>query len=469
MSARNAARSAGVLMPIFSLPSPFGVGTLGRQAREFADFLAQAGQSYWQILPIGPTGYGDSPYQSFSSRAGNPYFIDLDELEKQGLLEREEYASLPWGDDPERVDYQALYRLRLPVLRLACDRLLSRRSAGFARFCRAHGAWLDDYALFMALKEQYGGAPWLEWPEDVRLRRPQALERAKRELKGEMRFWQGVQYLFFRQWHKFKTYVNEKGISIVGDLPIYVSGDSADVWAAPDQFQLDENGYPTLRAGCPPDYFTPEGQDWGNPLYDWETMKQDGYQWWIRRVRRALTQFDFVRMDHFRGFAAYYAIPAGQTAKSGYWMKGPGVDLFRALAKQLGRLPILAEDLGALDSQVTVLLRHTGLAGMNVWQFNAEEMAGMTPEEAARRVFFSGTHDNQTLRGFLEESGDDRSAKDILNALLESPAAAVILPVQDVLGLGDEARINVPGVPTGNWKWSMTWEQLEQLKTGGIL
>ena len=277
MSVQNAVRRSGVLMPIFSLPSPYGVGTLGRQARDFADFLAQAGQSYWQILPIGPTGYGDSPYQSFSSRAGNPYFIDLDELEKQGLLEREEYASLPWGDDPERVDYQALYRLRLPVLRLACDRLLSRRSAGFARFCRAHGAWLDDYALFMALKEQYGGAPWLEWPEDVRLRRPQALERAKKELKGEMRFWQGVQYLFFRQWHKFKTYVNEKGISIVGDLPIYVAGDSADVWAAPDQFQLDENGYPTLVAGVPPDDYSADGQLWGNPLFRWERMKEDGY------------------------------------------------------------------------------------------------------------------------------------------------------------------------------------------------
>ena len=242
-------RSSGVLMPIFSLPSPYGVGTLGRQAREFADFLARSGQSHWQILPIGPTGYGDSPYQSFSSRAGNPYLIDLDELEQQGLLEREEYASLPWGDDPERVDYQALYRLRLPVLRRACDRLLSRPPAAFDRFCLLHQAWLDDYALFMALKEQYGGAPWLEWPEDIRLRRPWAMARAKKALEDDIRFWQGVQYLFFGQWQEFKSYVNGKGISIVGDLPIYVAGDSADVWAAPEQFLLDETGRLRLVAG----------------------------------------------------------------------------------------------------------------------------------------------------------------------------------------------------------------------------
>ena len=245
--------------------------------------------------------------------------------------------------------------------------------------------------------------------------------------------------------------------------------DGADTWAHRELFQLDAQGYPTLRAGCPPDYFTPEGQDWGNPLYDWERMARDGYDWWAKRVQQALSQFDFVRMDHFRGFAAYYAIPAEETAKSGYWMKGPGVALFQTLAEKLGQLPIIAEDLGALDSQVTVLLRHTGLPGMNVWQFNAREMVAMPPEEAENRVFFSGTHDNQTLRGFLETQGSDTAPEEILNELLSSHAAAVILPVQDVLGLGDEARINVPGVPTGNWTWQMTARQLEQLKKGGIL
>ena len=277
------------------------------------------------------------------------------------------------------------------------------------------------------------------------------------------------QYRFFCQWNQLKQYAEALGIALIGDLPIYAAVDGADTWAHRELFQLDAQGYPTLRAGCPPDYFAPEGQDWGNPLYDWERMARDGYDWWAKRVQQALSQFDFVRMDHFRGFAAYYAIPAEETAKSGYWMKGPGVALFRTLAEKLGQLPIIAEDLGALDSQVTVLLRHTGLPGMNVWQFNAREMVAMPPEEAENRVFFSGTHDNQTLRGFLETQGSDTAPEEILNELLSSHAAAVILPVQDVLGLGDEARINVPGVPTGNWTWQMTARQLEQLKKGGTL
>lgn len=408
----------GILCPLFSLPG----GKMGKAAYDFMEAIHGAGYRSWMLLPLCPAGDGDSPYSSRGIFAGDPRFIDPD----------------------------------TPV-----------DMAGYEDFCRENSFWLEDYVLFVLLRRINGGAPWQSWPEDQRDRKN--LEAVKRTYAEQLEELKKEQYAFFYQLDLVKKRAGELGITLIGDLPIYAAVDGADVWANREQFQLDENGYPTLRAGCPPDYFTPKGQDWGNPLYDWEAMKRDGYRWWIRRVRRALTQFDFVRMDHFRGFAAYYAIPAGQTAKSGYWMKGPGVDLFRALARQLGRLPILAEDLGALDSQVTVLLRHTGLAGMNVWQFNAEEMAEMTPEEAARRVFFSGTHDNQTLRGFLEESGDDRSAKDILNALLESPAAAVILPVQDVLGLGDEARINVPGVPTGNWKWSMTWEQLEHLKTGGIL
>ena len=484
MSARNAARSAGVLMPIFSLPSPFGVGTLGRQAREFADFLAQAGQSYWQILPIGPTGYGDSPYQSFSSRAGNPYFIDLDELEKQGLLEREEYASLPWGDDPERVDYQALYRLRLPVLRLACDRLLSRRSAGFARFCRAHGAWLDDYALFMALKEQYGGAPWLEWPEDVRLRRPQALERAKKELKGEMRFWQGVQYLFFRQWHKFKTYVNEKGISIVGDLPIYVSGDSADVWAAPDQFQLDENGYPTLVAGVPPDDYSADGQLWGNPLFRWERMKEDGYAWWLDRVAFQFEIYDVLRLDHFRGFESYYAIPYGEeTARNGRWLPGPGMDFFKTLRRSFGPRRIIAEDLGFLTPAVYQLLADTGFPGMKVLQFafGGGDNEYLPHNHVKNGVVYPGTHDNTTITAWWESAatpkekataaaylhltGAHPTAKELaavktadartalLRAALGSVADRAIIPMYDWLGLGEEAHLNTPGKLGGNWAW----------------
>lgn len=408
----------GILCPLFSLPG----GKMGKAAYDFLEAIHAAGYQSWMLLPLCPAGDGDSPYSSRGIFAGDPRFIDPD----------------------------------TPV-----------DMAAYKDFCRENGFWLEDYALFTLLRRINNGAPWQSWPEDQRDRKDLAALRKRYE--SELEELKQEQYAFFYQWALVKKRAGELGITLIGDLPIYAAVDGADVWANREQFQLDKNGYPALRAGCPPDYFTPEGQDWGNPLYDWETMRQDGYQWWTRRVQRALKQFDFVRMDHFRGFASYYAIPAGQTAKSGYWMKGPGVVLFRALAEKLGQLPILAEDLGALDSQVTVLLRHTGLAGMNVWQFNAEEMAEMTPEEAAQRVFFSGTHDNQTLRGFLEETGDDRGSKEILSDLLESPATAVILPVQDVLGLGDEARINVPGVPTGNWTWSMTWEQLERLKAGGIL
>ncbi len=466
-------RSSGVLMPIFSLPSPYGVGTLGRQAREFADFLARSGQSHWQILPIGPTGYGDSPYQSFSSRAGNPYLIDLDELERQGLLEREEYASLPWGDDPERVDYQALYRLRLPVLRRACDRLLSRPPAAFDRFCLLHQAWLDDYALFMALKEQYGGAPWLEWPEDIRLRRPRAMARAKKELEDDIRFWQGVQYLFFRQWQEFKSYVNGKGISIVGDLPIYVAGDSADVWAAPEQFLLDDQGRPTLVAGVPPDDYSADGQLWGNPLFRWDRMKQDGYAWWLDRVAFQFEIYDVLRLDHFRGFESYYAIPYGEkTARNGQWLPGPGMDFFRALRRSLGPRPIIAEDLGFLTPEVYQLLADTGFPGMKVLEFGfgdpGEDSEYLPHNYPVHSVAYPGTHDNDTILGWLDSLTPEQakfarhylrlSRREglhwgVLRSLWASPARLTVVQMQDLLGLDRRARMNTPSTLGGNWQW----------------
>lgn len=466
-------RSSGVLMPIFSLPSPYGVGTLGRQAREFADFLARSGQSHWQILPIGPTGYGDSPYQSFSSRAGNPYLIDLDELERQGLLEREEYASLPWGDDPERVDYQALYRLRLPVLRRACDRLLSRPPAAFDRFCLLHQSWLDDYALFMALKEQYGGAPWLEWPEDIRLRRPRAMARAKKELEDDIRFWQGVQYLFFGQWQEFKSYVNGKGISIVGDLPIYVAGDSADVWAAPDQFLLDGTGRPTLVAGVPPDDYSADGQLWGNPLFRWDRMKQDGYAWWLDRVAFQFEIYDVLRLDHFRGFESYYAIPYGEkTARNGQWLPGPGLDFFRALRRSLGPRPIIAEDLGFLTPEVYQLLADTGFPGMKVLEFGfgdpGEDSEYLPHNYPVHSVAYPGTHDNDTILGWLDSLTPEQAKfarhylrlsrreglhRGVLRSLWASPAQLTVVQMQDLLGLDRRARMNTPSTLGGNWQW----------------
>ncbi len=411
-------KGKGILCPLFSLPG----GTMGQGAYDFLDAIHQAGYQNWMLLPLCPVGNGDSPYSSRGIFAGDPRYIDPD----------------------------------VPV-----------DMTGYADFCRDNEFWLEDYVLFTVLRRVNEGRPWQCWPEQQRNRTdlPVLRKRYAKELEALRQ----EQYLFFGQWNRLKQYAEKLGIALIGDLPIYAAVDGADTWAHRELFQLDEQGYPTLRAGCPPDYFTPEGQDWGNPLYDWERMARNGYDWWSKRMQQALTRFDFVRMDHFRGFAAYYAIPAEETSKSGYWMKGPGVALFRALAGKLGQLPIIAEDLGALDSQVTVLLRHTGLPGMNVWQFNAQEMAAMPMEEAEKRVFFSGTHDNQTLKGFLEAQENNATPEEILNELLSSHAAAVIFPVQDVLGLGDEARINVPGVPTGNWTWRMTAQQLDQLKMGGIL
>ena len=324
-------------MPIFSLPSPHGIGTLGRAAREFLDFLRAGGQSYWQLLPVGPTSYGDSPYQSFSSFAGNPYFIDLDDLAADGLLEREEYGDMDWGG-PDRVDYALLYEKRYPVLRKAVARLLAAPPADYAPFLEDNGDWLEDYALFMALKGENGGVSWDQWPEGERLRRPAALSAARERLAGELDFWRGVQYLFFRQWDALKALAGEKGISIIGDLPIYAARDSADMWADPRQFQTDENLNPVEVAGCPPDAFTADGQLWGNPLFDWERMREDGYRWWLRRIGFQFRLFDVLRIDHFRGFDEYYAIPFGdKTARNGRWKPGPGLDFFQAVNKALGK------------------------------------------------------------------------------------------------------------------------------------
>jgi 4-alpha-glucanotransferase len=402
----------GVLCPLFSLPG----GTMGKSAYEFLDTLHRAGYQNWMLLPLCPAGEGDSPYSSRGIFAGDPRFIDSD----------------------------------IPV-----------PMSGYEAFCRENSFWLEDYALYTVLKRVHGDIPWQQWPWRERDRKN--LPTLRRRYAGELQEIMEEQYRFDYQWHKLKAHAEELGISLVGDLPIYAALDGADTWANRDLFQLDEKGYPRLRAGCPPDYFSPEGQDWGNPLYDWDKMSKDDYLWWRNRLKFALKRFTYVRLDHFRGFAAYYAIPAGNSAKEGYWMKGPGRAFFQALARELGSLPILAEDLGTLDSQVTVLLRETGLSGMNVWQFTPDLMEHMSPEEAQHRVFFSGTHDNQTLKGFLRSTGDHRSPQEILEKLSALPAAAVIFPVQDLLDLGDEARINVPGVPTGNWHWQMTPEMLDKL------
>ncbi|MDY4041192.1 MAG: 4-alpha-glucanotransferase [Collinsella sp.] len=467
-------RRAGILMPVSSLPSPHGIGTLGAAARGFLDFMREAGQSVWQVLPIGPTGFGDSPYQSFSSFAGNPYLIDLDDLASEGLLAPEEYEGLPWGDDPLRVDYGALYRLRLPVLARAVARLRRERAAELAAFCERERGWLDDYALFMALKARFDGRPWGMWPDPYRLREPAALAGARAELAEEIALWQGVQFLFFHQWEALRAHAAAAGVEILGDLPIYAAGDSADTWAAPEAFQLDDDLRPTEVAGCPPDGFSATGQLWGNPLFAWDRMAEDGYAWWIRRIAFQFRLYDILRIDHFRGFDSYYAIPAGAAdARDGRWREGPGIAFFRALEEELGPRAIIAEDLGFLTPSVRELLAGTGYPGMKVLEFAFDRRDGggrtYQPHAYPRNcVAYVGTHDNDTALGWLDtaDPADAALARDYLRltpaegegwgmmrGIWSSAADLAIVQMQDLLGLGSEARMNIPSTLGGNWCW----------------
>ncbi len=466
-------RKAGILMPLFSLPSPYGIGTMGAQAYQFIDFLAQGGQSYWQLLPVGPTGYGDSPYQSFSSFAGNPYFIDLDLLAQDGLLEPEEYQNADWGGDAGSVSYELLYAHRFPVLRLACKRLRARESGALAAFCHEQAEWLDDYALFMALKDRQGGASWFTWPAPLRLREAKAMDGARKELSEDIAFWQSVQYLFFRQWSAMKAYTGQKGVAIIGDLPIYASGDSADVWSHPEEFQLDENGKPTEVSGCPPDGFSADGQLWGNPLFDWDHMRETGYRWWLRRIAFQFTLYDTLRIDHFRGFDSYYAIPYGDTtAQNGRWRPGPGLAFFEAVRKALGEKDIIAEDLGFLTPSVRQLVQDTGYPGMKVLElaFDSRDATDdyLPHRYTPRCVAYTGTHDNDTIQGWMHTAPpeDVAAAKaylrlseaegyhwGMMRSAWASAADLAIIQFQDLLGLGSEARINTPATLGHNWRW----------------
>lgn len=445
---------------------------MGKEARVFADFLAAGGQRYWQLLPLGPTGYGDSPYQSFSTFAGNPYLIDLDFLAEEGLLTEPEYAGEDWGEDPQRVDFGLLYRKRYPVLKKAVRRLLERKEPEYETFLAENAHWLPDYALFMALKDAGGGTPWWQWPEELRRREPHALARAGEELREETDFWQGVQYLFFRQWQKLKEYVNGRGISLIGDLPIYVALDSADVWAGPELFQLDRELVPTEVAGCPPDAFAADGQLWGNPLFDWERMEADGYAWWIGRIAHQLRLYDMLRIDHFRGFESYYAIPFGEeTARNGRWRPGPGMKLFRAVEAALGQKDIIAEDLGYLTPEVRQMLAESGFPGMKVLQFafDSREESDYLPHNYDKNcVVYVGTHDNDTALGWLDTVSpeDRRYAMDylkltgaegyhwgLMRGAWASAARLAVVTAQDLLGLGSGARMNTPSTLGGNWQW----------------
>ena len=496
-------RRSGILLHPTSLPGRFGIGELGPEAHRFADFLAAAGQRLWQVLPLGPTGYGDSPYQCFSAFAGNPLLVSLDALVEDGWLTEADLADAP-GFPQDRVDYDALAAFKLPLLDRAFRRFeaeaTSADRAGFESFRAANASWLDDYALFMAVKQAHGGVEWRKWDEAIARRRPEALARWREEQKDAIRAREFGQHLFFSQWQRLKARCREQDIAIMGDIPIFVAGDSADVWSHPDLFQLEEDGSPSFVAGVPPDYFAATGQLWGNPLYRWDEMERAGYAWWIDRFRAALRLVDLVRLDHFRGFEAYWEIPAQEeTAINGRWVKGPGAALFEALREALGDLPIVAENLGVITPEVEALRERFGFPGMAILQFafgRDPEAAQFQPHNYPRnRVVYTGTHDNDTTVGWWTSSGagdstrtDDEvkeeharalaylDAEDreihwaFIRAALASVADTAIVPLQDVLGLGSEARMNMPGSASGNWRWrftdgSLTDEIRERLRT----
>ena len=473
-------RSSGILMHITSLPSPYGIGTLGKAAYRFVDFLHKAGQHYWQILPVGPTGYGDSPYQTFCTYAGNHYLIDLNLLEEEGLLQKSEIETGNWGDDRTKVDYGLLFQERLPVLRKAFQRFASETSSSFESFEGENQDWLEEYALFMALKNHFGGASWDQWPEEIRYHREAAVQAYREELKEEIAFQKFLQYEFFVQWKALRTYAHANGVQIIGDVPIYVPLDSSDVWSNPAVFQLDKERRPKCVAGVPPDYFSADGQLWGNPLYNWAQMKKDGYRWWIRRMQSAAELFDVVRIDHFRGIESYWSVPYGETtARNGVWVKGPGMNLIRAIKRELPELQFIAEDLGFLTPEVIALVKRSGFPGMKVLEFafDSREPSDYLPHSYERNcICYTGTHDNETLVQWAEAISPENydyavrylakgEKEDICHAVIRAGMASVaklfVAQMQDWLGLGAEARMNHPGTVDGkNWRWRLTEEQL---------
>ena len=468
-------RSAGILLPISSLPSKYGIGCFDKAAYAFVDFLKDAGQTCWQILPLGQTSYGDSPYQSFSTFAGNPYFISLDALCDEQLLTKEECEAVALPDT-DCIDYSRLYETRYSLLRKAYNRMENDNAV--LEFS-ASQTWLEDYALFMALKDHFGGVSWDNWTEDIRLRKEEALKHWKERLAKEIGFYQFLQYQFFRQWNNLKAYANANGIRIIGDIPIYVAFDSADAWANPELFQLDEMGLPKAVAGCPPDGFAADGQLWGNPLYDWEYHKGTGFKWWIERLRQCFAMYDVVRIDHFRGFDEYYAIPYGdKTAKNGHWEQGPGMDLFHAVEAALGKREVIAEDLGFMTDSVRQLVKDSGFPNMKVLEFAFDSRdTGSRNDYLPHNynencVAYTGTHDNQTISSWFqtitdeersmareylcdEFTPDEKLHRTFISLIMRSRAKLCIIPMQDWLGLDDKSRINVPSTVGTNWKWRL--------------
>ena len=464
-------RESGILMHITSLSSPYGIGTMGKEAYKFVDFLKSAGQSLWQILPLTPTGYGDSPYQSCSTFAGNHYLIDLDALIEAGLLEKGEVEGRNWSWRDDKVDFGAQYNNRLAVLRLAFNRFADQEALD--AFCREQASWLPDFALFMALKGCSNGQPWYQWEDCLKFRDPEAIWKVRQELKEEIRFFCFVQYLFFTQWTALRSYAHKNGIRIIGDVPIYVPYDSVDVWSNPELFQLDAAMNPTDVAGCPPDAFSDDGQLWGNPLYRWDVIGKDGFGWWIRRLAAAGELYDVVRLDHFRGFEAYWAVPFGDTtARNGRWIKGPGMDFVNAVKNNLPHVSLIAEDLGFLTQEVLDLRDDSGYPGMKVLEFafDSREPSEYLPHTyTANSVCYVGTHDNMTMRQWFDTADKDAveyaSEYMCLNeqeglvwgtirTAMSSVSEQCVVQLQDYLDLGADARMNFPGTCDGtNWTW----------------
>lgn len=474
-------RAAGVLMHISSLPGSTGIGTMGKAAYDFADYLQSAGQTYWQMLPICPTGYGDSPYQSFSTFAGNPYFIDLDLLSRDGYLDKQDYENINWGTDAASIDYGLLYIERHRLFEKLHNRFKHRIPDDFEEFCSENSFWLDDYALFMAVKDSYGGIAFDKWDEDIRCRREKALEDWRNRCAERISYYKMLQYFFFKQWYALKRYVNDKGIKIIGDLPIYVSGDSADVWSNPKQFCLDEQFKPIEVAGCPPDAFTAEGQLWGNPVYNWEYIKLTDYHWWITRLKTSLKIYDVIRIDHFRGFDSYFCIKYGDTsAINGFWRTGPGIGFWNRIKEQLGELPIIAEDLGYLTDSVRQLLSDSGFPGMKVLQFafdSREESDYLPHKYTQNSVVYTGTHDNDTILGwtasaneadvlaamrYVQAENKADLVKQMMIWVLASVSNTCILTMQDLIGLDSKARMNIPSTVGSNWRWRAKKEQISE-------
>ncbi len=464
-------RASGILMPIFSLPSPYGIGTFGKAAYNFIDFLHAGGQTYWQILPLNPTSFGDSPYQSFSSFAGNPYFIDIDMLADEGLLTPDEIKACDFGDDRSKIDYEKQYNYRYPLLKKAFSRFVPTKK--YNEFLNENSHWIKDYALFMAFKSAHDGAAWYTWDESIIKKESSAIRQAENDYIEDINFHKFLQFKFFEQWSALKSYANKNGVKIIGDIPIYVALDSVDVWANPKQFQLDYDYVPKAVAGVPPDVFCEDGQLWGNPLYDWDYMKKTDYAWWKGYLGHALKRYDVVRIDHFRGFESYYAIPYGdKNAKGGKWIKGPDTDLFNSLKSEFGSdLPIIAEDLGVITPAVRKMLNSTGFPGMKVLQFAFDSDSSNTflPHNIIKNcVVYTGTHDNDTIMGWLETADEQtiKRAKDYLNyqadngfnwAMIKAAEASVadtcIIPMADFLSADSSARINTPSTLGDNWSW----------------